>query len=176
MSENADYQCAVKGMVPFVRQKGETCWAAAIAMMHGWNNQMNCTMEQALSVAGNRIDGTPYKNLVKKGQKFPLVELGNLALAMGMQHEEMRSFTAQQFFNLMCTSGSPMMVGFLYPGGSIAHFCVVTEMWSDDGLVSVRMNDPNEANEGTEVFFDGLYQNMERLTNWASVKMQILHY
>jgi hypothetical protein len=176
MSQNFDYYYRVKGNFYQIRQKGMTCWAAAAAIMHSWNRGKHLTMDETLKSAGNRVDGPSYAQWAGKGKALPLNEMGSLGLALGMNTQSLRSFTDTQLFNLMSSRNTPLMVGFLGSGDAIAHFVVIREMSSSNGIVNVRMYDPNEEEGDTENSFQLLYQDMERLISDTQTYYQILHY
>jgi hypothetical protein len=176
--ENYEYDFSVKGKVPFVRQKGMTCWAAAAAMMHGWHLQQALTTEEAIKFGrGATIDNVPYTTLLKRGKALPYPEFGNFAFGMGMNCATLRSFTEAKFLNLMMTRNSPLMVCALQKNETISHFYVVKRMYSYDGSPAVLVvNDSTYEEPDTEVFFGGLYENMERAAQAATMDKQILYY
>lgn len=171
----------VKGSVPFVKQKGLTCWAASIAMMHGWRKRTYCSMTEALKTAGNRITDSPWKSwksLADAGKLIPMDELDQLAYAMKMKHQPMRSFSDVQIYNLMRTRATPLIVvGREESWGNVCHFYVVKGIFNDDsGITSVTLNDPMVEEPGTVMDFDDLYRQMEAMAKYSDALMQVLHY
>jgi hypothetical protein len=164
------YDYLVKGTVPFVKQKGNTCWAACGAMMHGWRNQMNATLAGVVAYAGN-----PYIDYLKKQKAIPLDEIGSFGYAMDMKQLASRSFSPEQFYNLMASRGTPLMVCIRQKDATTHHFQVITRMYTDeDDAWIVLFNDPNNSEGDTAAYFDGLYALMERAA--SGVDKQILHY
>jgi hypothetical protein len=173
-----EYDVLVKGDVPFVRQKGMTCWAAASAMMHGWRRQQTFTPEEAVkSARGTTVDGVPYVDLLRRGQALPYGEFGNFAYGMDMTCAALRSFTPTQFYNLMATRGSPLMVCVLWKNANVSHFYVVTRMYSYDGdPPTIVVNDSTREEPATELFFADFYEDMSRAAQKSGMDKQILHY
>src|SRR4051794_26868111 len=169
--DGASYDYLVKGTVPFVKQKGNTCWAACAAMMHGWRNQMDISLSGVVQYAGN-----PYIDYLKRQKAIPLDEIGNFGYAMDIKCLASRSFSSNQFFNLMASRGTPLMVCIRQPNVTGHHFYVVTRMYNDDdnGMATVLLNDPNRDEGDTAVYFDGLYDDMERAASGTDI--QILYY
>jgi len=176
--ENYEYDFSVKGNVPFVQQKGMTCWAAAAAMMHGWHLQQSVTIAEAIKFShGATVDGVPYTDLLKRGKVLPYSEFANFASGMDMNSAALRSFTEMQFLNLMMTRNSPLMVCILRKNSTISHFNVVTRMYSyDGGPATIIVNDSTRDEPDTELFFGDFYENMERAAEKAQLDMQILYY
>ena len=163
------YDYLVKGDVPFVKQKGNTCWVACGAMMLGWRNQMSTSLAAAVQYAGN-----PYIEYLKKQKAIPLDEIDSFGYAMDMKRLASRSFSEYQLFNLMSSRGTPLMVCVRQKNETGHHFYVVTRMYTDDDSWSVLLNDPNRSEGDTPYFFADLYEEMERAAK--GVDKQILHY
>jgi hypothetical protein len=171
----------VKGTVPFVRQKGLTCWAASTAMMHGWRTGTYCSMTEALAKAGNRLTDSPWKSwqsLADAGKLIPMDELPQLAYAMGMKNAPMRSFSDVEIYNLMFTRNTPLMVvGREESWGNVCHFYVVKGIYNDEtGITSVTLNDPMDEEPGSTMDFLVLYGQMESLAKYNDALMQVLYY
>jgi hypothetical protein len=167
---DASYDFLVKGSIPFMKQKGNTCWAACGAMMHGWRNQMSTTLAAVVQYAGN-----PYIDYLKKQKAIPLDEIDSFGYAMDMKRLASRSFSDYQIYNLMSSRGTPLMICIRQKGATGHHFYVVTRMYTDeDGGWNVLLNDPNRSEGDTAYFFDDLYEEMERAA--SGVDKQILYY
>lgn len=170
----------VRGTVPFVKQKGLTCWAASTAMMHGWRTGKYCSMSNALKTAGNRTTESRWNSwasLAAAGKIIPMDELIDLAAAMRMKYKPMRSFTDADLYNLMHSRGTPLMVvGREESWGNVCHFYVVTGMYNDVSITWVKVNDPMEEEPGSVMDFDDLYRQMELIAKYNDAQMQVLYY
>jgi hypothetical protein len=105
-------------------------------------------------------------------------ELTDLAVAMSMKSKALRSYSDVDFYNLMHSRGTPLMVaGKEASWGNVCHFYVVTGIFNDDaGITSVRLNDPLEEAPGTTMDFDELQRQMDEVGRYSTVDMQVLYY
>jgi hypothetical protein len=172
MADDLSEDFTVPGLVPKIVQQGHTCWAAAAAMMIGWRTQQSCSMDAAIATLGEDILW-----YWKKRQVLPHETIPDLAGMAGMQCEPLRSFTPQQFLELMKKTPSPLMMCLFWPNSTNqTHFDVVFKIRSGgNGAALVTYNDPMTGEEN-EDDFQSFRQQVEAALDRPGMKGQMLHY
>ena len=177
MGDNSSYYYSIKN-VPFIRQKGMTCWAAAGAMMLSWKKRKSLSLSSAMQECrGVDVDGTLYTDYFKNGRKLPYSEFSNFGYSLGMQAAGARSFTALDMRKLMMKRNSPLMVCVLWNGANISHFYVITMFYTDeDDNECLMVNDSNREEPDTPMFFGDFIEAFENAAASAQLNAQVLYY
>jgi hypothetical protein len=118
---------------------GQSCWAAAGAMVVGWQDQVSLSPEKIAEIAGR----TAKQGLSPNDRMA-------FAAAIGLMAEPPQSYTVDGFRQLLETCG-PLWVSVKLPGSG--HAVVVTGMYSDGAPDAsdtyVRVADPWDSIVGT---------------------------
>jgi hypothetical protein len=167
MAGGVSYNYQVPGTVPLIRQQGNTCWAAAVAMMINWRKgSQSLTIEQTLAPLGNAPgypERTSYESLYKNRSSLKSVDYTNIACAAGMKYPSAPvSYSPRKLIELMSSRRSPLMIIVYWPNaGAMTHFNVVTRIYTDPNLDMdmVVFNDPDAGSK--EMFFEDFISQME---------------
>jgi hypothetical protein len=116
-----------------------TCWAAAAAMVVGWDKQISLTPETVAEFTGRATN-----------EGLPFNDFASFAKAIGLAAEPPQSYSVEGFRQLLESSG-PLWVGVFPSTGG--HAIVVTGMYTDgvaDGSGTfIRIADPWDRIVGT---------------------------
>ena len=110
---------------------GQTCWAAAGAMIVGWRDQVSLSPETVASICSRSTTAglSPY-------------DRATFADEIGLQAEPPQSYSVDGYYDLLASRG-PLWVSKIMGGGATSgHAVVVTGMYSDGDQHFVRVADP----------------------------------
>jgi hypothetical protein len=118
---------------------GQTCWAAAGAMIIGWRDQVSLAPETVAQICSrSTVKGlSPYDRVTFAGE-------------IGLETEPPQSYSVDGFYNLLTNYG-PLWVSKIMGGGAgnSGHAVVVTGMYSEGDQHYVRIADPWDRIVGT---------------------------